>query len=543
MSLDSDFFENPDLLEVRTHLLSSKRAPASVANYLNNRYKSSKLRSLIDAAYGETSPEKLYCFAHNITSQPLCNCGEPVSFLVFSKGYRTFCSSKCAQVDPMVVQKTKQTRMGKYGTEHLSKSNVAKLKQTKVERFGFEHQMLNRDVVDKRSSTMNGRYGGVGFASSSINDKIEQTMIARFGAPRNSLVPELTANYSRVRKIESIQKYKNSLTNFEIDVSDEEYLGNTQYLKMKCVRCGILELQNFSHGGPSCSRCDQISGKSKPELELYDFCKKLLPNTEILSGFRIFGKSDQRSVDIYIPEYKLAIEFNGLYWHSDLFRNEQYHLNKTNDVAALGVKLIHVFEDDFMLRKTIVESIISNAVGLSKRVYARNCQIVEIAPKVARTFLTTNHLQGFIAGKYYVALKLNNEIISVMVVSRTRFSKKYNWELGRWATKCGYVCVGGFSKCLKFIKRKIQNDPILTYCDNSHSDGGTYRKFGVELYKTAPNYFYFRNSEWWRHNRMQFQKHKLIGLPQYSLEKTEREIMQDAGWFRIYDCGNLVFEL
>ena len=543
MSLDSDFFENPDLSKVRTFLFSSKRAPASVTNYINNRYKTSKLRSLIDGAYGKTSPEKLYCFAHNISSQPLCNCGNPLSFLVFSKGYSTYCGSKCAQADPMVVNKTKLTRREKYGTEHLSKTNVDKLNNTKVERFGVSHQMLNPDVVSRRTETMRERYGGTGFASDIINNKIEQTMITRFGAPRNSLVSELTANYSRVRKIQSIQKYKNSLTNFEIDVSDEEYLGNTQYLKMKCVRCGFLEVQNFSHGGPSCSRCDQISGKSKPELELYDFCKQILPETEIISGFRIFGKTDQRSVDIYIPEYKLAIEFNGLYWHSDLFRNDQYHLNKTNDVAALGVKLIHVFEDDFVLRKSIVESVIKNAVGLSNRIYARNCELVEVAPKVAREFLDANHLQGFISGKFYIALKFGGEIISVMVVSRTRFSKKYNWELGRWATKCGVVCVGGFSKCLKFIKGKIQNQPILTYCDNSHSDGGTYRKFGVELYKTAPNYFYFRNSEWWRHNRMQFQKHKLIGIPEYSVDKTEREIMQDAGWFRVYDCGNLVFEL
>ena len=32
--------------------------------------------------------------------------------------------------------------------------------------------------------------------------------------------------------------------------------------------------------------------------------------------------------DVYIPDY-LALEFNGLYWHSEFGKDKNYHLNKT----------------------------------------------------------------------------------------------------------------------------------------------------------------------------------------------------------------------
>lgn len=541
--LDESFFNNPSLDEVVAETKRSSRSVASISHYLNNKFKGSKLHTIIMQQYGDSLQEKIFCYVNSLSAAPNCVCGSKLSFLTFSKGYANWCGPKCASNNISVIEKTKKTRLERYGTPDLSKVNTEKIIKSKLERFGVEHQMKNKDVATRQQSSYTNNHGGIGFASSAVNCKIESTMIERYGSPRNWQSEQLVEKYRRERLERTIRRYKDTYTNFEIQIDDTEYLGNHKFIDMQCVDCGTFIHKNFLHGGPSCVKCQGLMHRSKPEDELFEFCRSLLPNEKVLSSYRIFGGSDQRSVDVYIPHLNLAFEFNGLYWHSTKFKDPLYHQVKSDDAAAIGIRIIHIFEDDFTLKLDIVKSMISNALGKSEKVYARTTKLNSISPKIAREFLDENHLQGFISGKYYVGLFRGNELISVMVVSKTRFSKTHTWELGRWATKRGLVCIGGFSKCLTHVKKLINGEPILTYCDASHSNGSVYEKFGTLLYKTQPNYFYFSNKEWWRHNRVKYQKHKLVNLSNFSNEKTEKQIMQENGWMVIYDCGNLVYEL
>jgi len=73
------------------------------------------------------------------------------------------------------------------------------------------------------------------------------------------------------------------------------------------------------------------------------------------------NESNNRSVlnclelDIYLPEYNVAIEFNGLYWHSELYKEKDYHLNKTLECKKKGVDLLHIFEDDWVFKQDIIK--------------------------------------------------------------------------------------------------------------------------------------------------------------------------------------------
>ena len=54
-----------------------------------------------------------------------------------------------------------------------------------------------------------------------------------------------------------------------------------------------------------------------------------------------------QELDIVINEQKLAIEFNGSYWHDVNHVFPDYHLNKVIKCNQLGYRLIHIWEDEW----------------------------------------------------------------------------------------------------------------------------------------------------------------------------------------------------
>lgn len=128
-----------------------------------------------------------------------------------------------------------------------------------------------------------------------------------------------------------------------------------------------------------------------------------------------------------------------------------------------------------------------------------------------------------------------------MSFSKSRFDKKYQFELTRFSNILDYIVIGGFSKLLSFFRKNYSSESLLSYADLRFSDGKTYHKFFEYVGITPPNYFYFKNGL--LESRIKYQKHKLIKMQSYDDEKTERTIMYEEGYYRIYDCGNLKFTL
>ena len=197
-------------------------------------------------------------------------------------------------------------------------------------------------------------------------------------------------------------------------------------------------------------------------------------------------------------------------------------------------------------KKDIVKSILLNKIGKTPyKIFARKCEIRKVNHSEATQFLDNNHLQGKCISSQHYGLYFNNELVCLLSISKSRFSKKYEWEITRFCNKNYYSIVGGFSKLLKhFIKNHNPNN-IVTYADKRLSLGGLYLKNDFKyLQDTPPNYYYFYNTkDYVLFNRIAFQKHKLEKkLKTFSPERTEWENMMDNGYDRIWDCGNMVFE-
>lgn len=260
-------------------------------------------------------------------------------------------------------------------------------------------------------------------------------------------------------------------------------------------------------------------------------------NTEVLSGLEL---------DIYLPQFNLAFEYNGAYFHSDLFRKKNYHLDKTLQANRKGVHLFHVWEYDWIHRQEILKSMILSQIGKSEsHIYARQTNIQEVNSTDAARFLQDNHLQGAASGKVRLGLYKGEELISLMVFSSLRNatgqeSKQGSWELLRFYNKLNTSVVGGASKLFKHFLQVYSPEYILSYANRDWSRGNLYTQLGMtETQATPPGYCYVKSN--YKFSRVQFQKHKLVEEGE-DPSLSEYEIMTKRGYLRVWDCGNLKYE-
>ena len=284
-------------------------------------------------------------------------------------------------------------------------------------------------------------------------------------------------------------------------------------------------------------------GPTSPEKAIVKHLKEWSINNIIQSEREILAGLE---LDIYLPDYKIAIEFNGNRFHSDLFKKKEYHLKKTLECSRKGIRLIHIWECDFMKKRDIVMSNLQYILGkVATRIYARKCEVREITASKASKFLQENHLQGTTVSKIRLGLFLGEELVSVMTFSKLRTAvgmkhKEGSYELTRFCNRKETSVIGGASKLYTYFIRNYTPRYIISFANRDWSIGGMYEKLGMTFVKnTSPGYFYVKSQ--YKYSRFKFSKHKLVEMG-HDQNKTEYQIMTELGYFRIWDCGNLKYE-
>ena len=247
---------------------------------------------------------------------------------------------------------------------------------------------------------------------------------------------------------------------------------------------------------------------------------------------------DPYEVDIFVPGKNIAIEYNGLYWHSDMFHDSTYHYNKWKMCADKGVQLITVWEDDWLSRKAVVASMLRHKLGVddSPRVYARKTTVKKIDYQTARTFLDMTHIQGAAAGTmYYGLVDHTGTVVAVSVWKKTGVTM----YLSRYATSC--TVVGGMGKILNHVKCALAGsdvDTIVTFSDHGVSDGSLYKTLGFHHGgELPPDYKYVYGGE--RAHKFLFRKSRFRTDPNLIFDPglTEKQLADRNGIRRVFDCG------
>lgn len=486
--------------------------------------------------------QKAWHLIHGIDI-PLCQqCSQPSKFL--STSYWKWCSNKCMSSDPAVIEKKKQTNIQKWGSEYPQSLSIIKDKQknTMIEKYGVSNYSKTESFKEQYRSVCKNRYG-VDNASKSDNvrEKISKSAKNR--------------NYSKVlkkRQNTNIQKYGYA-TNKHVHMCQENVnkLNNIDYLIEQHVdkkkSCQQIANELGCSPTPILTRLSdagiQISkfGTSTIEEEICDFIKNN-------SNFSVIRNSRNlippKEIDIFIPELNFAIEVNGVYWHSELYKDRYYYLDKTLQCYDKNIRLWHVFDHEWTNKKNIIRSRLNSLLKNTCKIAARKCSIQQISKRSKTKFLVDNHLQASAGSSVDLGLVYNNELVAVMTFGKSRFTKSAEWELIRFCNKLNTTVVGGASRLFNHFIKTHRPKSVVSYADYRWSNGELYKALNFDfLHRSSPNYFYFNTANPAElQSRVKYQKHKLNRvLNHFDPTLSEWENMTNNGYSRIWDCGNLVY--
>ena len=464
------------------------------------------------------------------------------------------------------AEKVRKTSIEKYGVVHFAKSEEVGTNRKKAvrEKYGVTPVMHVVDIVQaikdswaiktdeelieivrKRKETTMRLYGcSTPVEAHHIKEKRKDRFSKKYG---NSVLLKKLSNIDILDKKQNkpIRGSGGKITTQEqlidayIILNDKDQLtalynthGGLQASKILGVCDGTVYSYMRKHGIP----LDPTIGSSFAERQIGDYLESLGIN--IIRNDRSVLQT--KELDIYIPEHKLAIEFNGLFWHSTKFKEPSYHLNKMKECNTAGVRLIQIFEDEWNDRQEQIKNKLAAVLGkLNKpRVYARKTEIRSIGLEDYRAFYNDNHIQGCPRASISYGLFHENELVAAM-----SFSVNYGYmELVRYATS--KQVVGGFSKLVNhFKKNHPEVKEIVSFADLRYSDGGMYFTNGFDLADVIrPNYFYVVDDK--RIRKQKF-RHKYLAniLENYDPNLSEKENTENHDIWRIYDCGLLKFVL
>jgi len=325
---------------------------------------------------------------------------------------------------------------------------------------------------------------------------------------------------------------------FDLLTDPNLYRNKYNQLDIKCKTCGITAQRTLMQfrGRPICNTCHPKG--SIGQLEVLDFVKSLNVG-DVVSGDRTILFPQE--VDIYVPSMKFGIEYNGLYWHSTaVLKDPRYHVKKSLLAKQVGIRLFSIFEDEWLQKRKIVESMIKQRLNVFDRtIHARKCELVEIDNAQSKSFLVNNHLEGHVQSSKCIGLKFNDELIAVMTLRIPRNASRSNesrFEVARAACKCNIKVHGWLGKLTKEalkIAKTSMKPGLVTYVDNRIGDGRGYKLSGWRYERqTVMRY-------WWtdmckRYDRQTFKNNKELGL-------NENELAAADGFTRINGYENSFF--
>lgn len=426
------------------------------------------------------------------------------------------------------IKRRKGAVLKKYGVEHPLQSYKVrdKIKKTNLSKYGVEYALQNPKIRGKGRDTNLKKYGvEYSMQNPGVKMKAKQTFFKKYGVENPLQSPEIKA---RIKKT-NLDKYgfENPFYNPEIQARARVRAKETN-----------LERYGFEHHMQNSEvqarvRQTIIDGNyaSKGELEIREFLESLGVKTK-----KIFlGGNPGMEIDIVCPDYGIAIEYNGDYWHSERNKHvhSRYHLDKTVRCKENGLQLIHVFDSEWNKKRDIMQDFLKAKFGIfSQKLMARKLKICEVSASNTCDFFNKNHLQGSPIFWKTWGLYQGDELVAAAA-----FSKPHRQNIGsephlsRFACRLGTSVAGGLSRLCAHAYKEI--GPFVSYVHLRLSNGDSYLKAGFRLVGTTkPDYWY-----WDSINNKVVSKQSRRKSAVNTVDMTEKEHATIDGLFRIWDCG------
>jgi hypothetical protein len=506
-------------------------------DYLNSNIP----RSIIDRQISE----KVYYFLNNIENVLLCKCNEHLKFIGFKNGYRVTCGGKDCYVKSRketclekygvdnpkksieVLEKEQLNILNKYNGKHymMDESIKNKMKNTMLDKYGVEYAQQSKSIKDKSISTWNTNVNkyeicknrSIKMTSKSTEEKeiIKNKKILsienKFGTYDNfinyrqekikeasykkwnvshhlmneSIISKRVDSYKKTidEKIVSLLSKNLSYINREFNVNKTD-----QYILLSCSKCSTefnitrqLLYNRSKTNKEICLICNPVSnGTSDMEQNLFKFISDSY-NGEIIQNSKSIIKGE---LDIYLPEINLAFEFNGLYWHSNIYKDKYYHINKTNECKEKNIQLIHIWEDDWVFKQDIIKSIILNKLNIIDMSNESYVIRENINSDLVVNFINNNYINGFVEYDTTIGLFNNEELVSIITYTH----KIDHYEITSICNKL-YMNID-LSLLFDCFVKNCDNINIIGYNDVSLCDGSIFENLGFVLCEVMEPNFY-----------------------------------------------------
>ena len=417
-----------------------------------------------------------------------------------------------------MIKKSNETCLKHFGVINPSQSEIIKDKKrnTCLKNHGVTNIWKDKE---KRESIFMQHYGVNNISQSKeYKEKMQKKHQEKYGT-----FSHMQDNWNEYTK--NILLDKNNFINWLLSI--DENIRTLDYLA-SLLSCTRHTIYNYTIK----YNCNGLLKyySSKEELEILNFLnlnkiEYVKNDKNIISPYEL---------DFYLSKYKVALEINGTYWHSSLYKDKFYHYNKSKLCEEKGIRLIHIWEYEWndKRQRPILENIILSACGkIKNKIYARNCKIEIRESKSMKQFFEENNIQGFRGGKFAICLIYNNEVVMSYIMGKAFFGKgKYEWEVIRGATKLGYSVVGGASKIWKYFKENYNPQSCVYYVDYNYFNGKSIQYLdNFKFIKTQPG---FKN---WYKNK------NIIENRIPSKHMTIKKLEKEGFVIPIYNAGTKVY--
>lgn len=536
---------------------------------------------LLDDSYSLLT--KVYWLLHKMEFFPKCpTCGKTKYMHKnvdhFDKGYFRSCCKECAAANPARQKKIADTTEKHFGSRNFFTSECGKEKKQKYLELHGITNVFQLDSVKQKSRESRKAHFGYEYTMQSPEKRqlAKDNYKKKTGYDHQFCDPNVIAKKNKTQQenidagIDPKKKFKrnwrikryNNIVALTAEVQPKfsldyfmQFDRNGQYhilFDWHCSKCGNdfsayldQNLITREHLPARCPTCHPVSnGTSKYEYEIADFLK----NSCNLNDVSMHDRTvlNPYEIDIVVHSRKIGIEFDGLYHHSEIGggKPKTYHIFKTNEAKKHEYQLIHIFEDEWINKRSIVESRLKSIFGVvDDKIFARKCLVKDVDFNTTKEFLNENHLQSWSNSSVNLGLFYEDSLVAIMTFGKPRYNKQYEWELIRYCSKLNTQILGGSGKLLKAFEMQFKPKSLLSYADYRWSIGKMYDSLGFKLdHISEPNYWYIKNTICDRFSRVKFQKFKLKKiLKNFDDSLSEVENMQNNGYDRIFDCGNLVY--
>lgn len=432
----------------------------------------------------------------------------------------------------------------------------AKISNTKGEKYNTEWfikraRETHGDLYDYSKTVYTGAHNKVIIIDPEYGEFEQEANSHLRGAGHPQRAIDENANKKRYTKEQFEELARLRHPNADYDFSLFEYTNGDTKVPIFCNKIGA---NGKPHGvfymkpstllrGKGCPKCGNSLSVCEDEIanELAKHTKVIQREKTILGG---------KEIDIYLPEYKLGIEYNGCLYHSERYRKDSnYHLDKTLKCEEKGIELIQIFEDEYKLNKKLVISYLNRKLGFDRPLLLDkdDCIIKEIDSTDAEFFMDKNSIKGFTASTLYIGAfnKNSDDIIALFSFEKTKDNDV--WELNRISYDYKYKAVGIENKIFNYFIDNFKPVEVRTMVDrrwNPNVNDNVYLGLSFMYAETIkPNYTYYNSNVDTinRFNRYNFRReilHKKYNLP---LTMTEQEMAESLGYYRIWDCGYFRF--